>query len=133
LGKVNLELFSKKYDFISRFSTGGELVMFIISEVTDFEIEDLLVAKSSLQLTLRSRLATAQCPICTKTGMRVQSCYFRTLGDLPANGYQVKLRLLVRRWYCDNSGCVRRIFAQRFPALTCPYAQRTNRLSQALL
>jgi transposase len=107
--------------------------MFIISEVTDFEIEDLVVAANSLQLTLRSRLAAAQCPICTKTGLRVQSCYFRTLGDLPASGYQVKLHLLVRRFYCDNPACKRRIFAQRFPALTCPRAQRTNRVNQTLL
>ncbi len=56
-----------------------------------------------------------------------------TLTDLPSSGRRVQLQLLVRRFYCDNSQCIRRIFAERFTSLTRPYAQRTNRLEQALL
>jgi len=33
------------------------------------------------------------------------------------------------RWRCRNDRCERRIFAERLPALTAPFARRTARLA----
>jgi transposase len=99
---------------------------------SDFEIENVTVA-DNLQLLLRLRSTTANCPLCAIPAQRVQSRYTRSLADLPISGRGVQLRLLVRRFYCDNSECIRRIFAERFTSFTRPYAQRTNRLEQGLL
>ena len=39
------------------------------------------------------------------------------------------LDISVRRFFCDNDGCQRTIFAERMPSLVVPYARRTNRLA----
>jgi transposase len=56
----------------------------------------------------------------------------RTLRDLPASGRPVHLVLHVRRFFCQESTCLRKIFAERFPALTLPRVKFTLRLQEAL-
>jgi transposase len=56
----------------------------------------------------------------------VHSGYRRTLADRPWNGLRVRLCLRTRRWFCDRPGCPRRIFTERLPGLTQPYARRTH-------
>lgn len=106
--------------------------MFFLPELTDFETENINVNEQLWQGTFRSKVTTVACPLCLTPARRVQSRYRRTLADLPLSGQGFQLQLLVRRFYCDNITCVRRIFSERFPSLTRPYAQRTNRLSQTL-
>jgi transposase len=108
--------------------------MIFLSDFVDFEIDnETTLTEQGVQLSLRSRLPVAHCPLCDRPATRTQSRYFRTLSDFPVRGRPLQLRLLVRRFHCDNAGCSRRIFAERFPALSRPYAQRTDRLNQALL
>jgi hypothetical protein len=38
----------------------------------------------------------------------------------------------VRRFFCKQNTCAQKIFAERLPKLCRPYAQRTNRLQEAL-
>ena len=73
----------------------------------------------------------ACCPLCQRPSRRVHSRYWRTLADLPCAEQSVCLKVQVRRFFCTNRRCTRRIFAERLPDLTKPYAQRTNRLKQA--
>jgi len=47
---------------------------------------------------------------------------------LPVSDHPVRLRLRVRRFFCFNSACPRATFAERFPELLGPKAQRTRRL-----
>jgi hypothetical protein len=42
----------------------------------------------------------------------------------------VRLHLLVRRFRCVNRRCPRRTFAESYPKLVMPYAQRTIRLRE---
>jgi transposase len=44
----------------------------------------------------------------------------------------VRLRLHRRRFFCSSPACSRRIFTERLPATTTPYARRTLRLNEAL-
>lgn len=106
--------------------------MFFLPESSNFEIEKVAVSELGVVLSLAHRLSSSLCPLCAQPAHRVQSRYTRTLSDLPVSGLRVQLVVLVRRFYCDNNECKRRIFSQRFPTLTRPYAKRTDRLSQAL-
>jgi transposase len=54
------------------------------------------------------------------------------MADLPWCGIPVHLYAKVRRFFCDNGACPRRIFAERIDELADVYARKTCRLIQSL-
>jgi transposase len=64
---------------------------------------------------------------------RIHSHYERTLAALPWAQYRVRLQLRVRKWFCHNRHCPRRIFTERLPTVAAPWARRTLRLAHRLL
>jgi transposase len=80
-------------------------------------------------LTLASRPRATPCPLCGRQTKRAHSRYERTLADLPWGAHRVAIRLKVRRLFCDNAQCARRIFAERLPGIAAPWARRTARLA----
>ncbi len=94
-------------------------------------ITDILAEKRkslpSLTLALTSVRRAACCPLCRRASRRVHSHYVRTLADLPLGERTLTLHLSVRRFFCHTRECPRRIFAERLPELTQPYARRTQR------
>jgi hypothetical protein len=48
------------------------------------------------------------------------------------SGRPVELIVCVRRFFCQESTCVRKIFAERFPSLTLPRVKFTRRLQETL-
>lgn len=88
--------------------------------------------RSAITLTLQARRITARCPLCGRRSKRVHSHYERTLADLPWGVHTVTLRLRVRRLFCRNIRCARRIFAERLPAIAPPWARGTRRLEDRL-
>ena len=89
-------------------------------------------AQSALTINLRARQATARCPLCGRRSRRVHSRYQRTLTDLPWGEHAVTVLLNVRRLFCDNARCERRIFAERLPDVAAPWARKTVRLAERL-
>jgi len=75
----------------------------------------------------------APCPLCATPARRIHSDYGRTLADLPWAQYRVCLQLRVRKWFCRNRACHRRIFTERLPTVAAPWARRTLRLAQRLV
>lgn len=73
------------------------------------------------------------CPLCRTAAHRMHSRYSRRVADLPCAGRQVTLRLTVRKFFCPNLSCPRKIFAEQFPDLVQSYARLTNRLREALV
>ncbi|MEV0733387.1 ISL3 family transposase [Polymorphospora sp. NPDC050346] len=67
----------------------------------------------------------ARCPDCGSKSARVHSRYRRVLADPAIGGRQTLLRVRVRRFFCDDTTCHRRTFAEQVPGLTTPYARRT--------
>jgi transposase len=98
---------------------------------SDMQIVQVNVA-DEITVTLRATSPTASCPDCGTISKRIQSRYSRTLHDLPSSGRPVHLVLQVRRFRCQKSICGRKIFAEQFPELSAPHAQRTRRLQEAL-
>jgi len=89
-------------------------------------------ASPSITLTLKSRHGAARCPLCGGWARRVHSRYERTLTDLPWGEHAVAVRLRVRRMFCDNARCERRIFTERLPGVAAPWARKTARLAGRL-
>ncbi len=103
----------------------------IIPDLSDLIIEQVSVA-NEVTITIRAASPMASCPCCGTISKRIQSWYTRTLRDLPASGRLVHLIVRVRRFFCQESTCVRKIFAERFPSLTLPRVKFTLRLQEAL-
>jgi transposase len=76
--------------------------------------------------------ASARCPWCHQLSRRVHSRYHRTLADLPWAGQQVYWRVAVRKFYCTNGHCSRKVFAERLDEVARAYGRRTVRQQQAL-
>src|SRR5216684_1519792 len=72
------------------------------------------------------------CPLCFCPAERRHSQYTRVVADLPCAGFRVHLILHVRRFFCDNADCIRKIFTERLPAFVLPWARLTVRLCEAL-
>ena len=107
----------------------------MLPDATALRLEACHVDTTAAQITLRvhSTQASAPCPVCTTPAQRLHSHYERTLADLPWADYRVCLQLRVRKWFCRNRACQRRIFTERLPTVTAPWARRTLRLAQRLV
>jgi len=73
-----------------------------------------------------------RCPLCAQLSRRIHGCYVRTLADLPWCGTPVRLRVRVRKFFCDVPSCERRIFAERLDAVAGVHARATDRQREAL-
>jgi transposase len=105
--------------------------MTILPDLPELVIEQVSVTNDAT-ITMRAASQVAFCPCCGTISKRIQSRYTRTLRDLPASGRPVHLVLHVRRFFCQESKCVRKIFAERFPSLTLPRVKFTLRLQETL-
>lgn len=76
--------------------------------------------------------STASCPVCGEPSRRIHSRYERTLQDLTLAQWRTTLQLKVRKFFCAHSACPRRIFTERLPQITAPWARRTARLAAKL-
>jgi transposase len=75
----------------------------------------------------------APCPECHCRSERVHSRYQRTLQDLPWQGNTVRFVLTVRRFFCGNGVCPRKIFAEPVDKVAMRYRRKTTRLEDVLL
>jgi transposase len=107
----------------------------LLPDATTLRLEACAVDDTTAQITLRVRSTqtSAPCPLCATPTRRLHSDYERTLADLPWAQYRVCLQLRVRKWFCRNRACPRRIFTERLPTVAAPWARRTLRLAQRLL
>ena len=105
--------------------------MTIIANLSDLVIEQVSVI-NDVVVTACAASPTASCPCCGMISQRVHSHYQRTLRDLPASGRPVHLVLQVRRFFCEEQTCIRKIFAERFPSLTLPRVRFTLRVAARL-
>ena len=107
----------------------------LLPDATVLRLEACEVDDTTAQITLRVRATqtSAPCPLCATPARRIHSDYGRTLADLPWAQYRVCLQLRVRKWFCGNRRCRRRIFTERLPTVAAPWARRTLRLAQRLI
>src|SRR5712691_3050694 len=111
-------------DFMSCLLPAGPLLQ--------LETWHLDAAAAQLTLCLTSVQALVQCPVCQCPTQHTHSRYTRTVADLPWAHVRVVLQLGVRKFFCANGRCTRRIFTERLPQLLAPWARRTQRLAHRL-
>lgn len=97
-----------------------------------FVIDEVQTEETALLIGARAVTTTRPCPDCGQFSIRIHSRYWRVVRDLPVTTQAVRLRLHVRRFFCDAPECSRRTFAERLPDLAPPHAQRTVRLTRSL-
>jgi transposase len=78
--------------------------------------------ETATQLTLQvtSTQVLVYCPVCRLPTRRIHSRYVRTVADLPWAQWRVVLQLQVRKFFCTNGRCTRRIFTERLSSLMAP-------------
>lgn len=97
-----------------------------------YRLDEVDVDNGLLRCCLSLTSQSAQCPCCGTYSPRVHSIYLRTLTDLPFGPNPLRLKLRLRKYFCGNHNCARRIFAERIPELARPYARRSDRLTQII-
>lgn len=95
-------------------------------------IEKLQKQEGWLEIVVKPLADKAICPLCEQCSTRVHSSYQRSLQDLPCCGQVLRLQLMVRRFFCDNDACGRKVFTERVSEVVQPYARRTIRHNEAL-
>lgn len=110
------------------------LSLLLYASLGGFILGDFLVdAEAKIAtLFLKAEAAKTPCPLCQLESNKIQSCYTRTLADLPFAEFSLVLKLYTRRFWCNNGECQRKIFAEGFHDLAARKARRTLRLNTRL-
>jgi transposase len=95
-------------------------------------VDELSFTADLLTIYASTTDLAAECPLCGQLSLRIHGCYMRTLADLPWCGTPVRLRVRVRKFFCDEPSCERKIFAERLEEVTRPFARATDRQRDAL-
>ena len=111
-----------------------EILRHLLPDTQQIQLENwsLETANTKLYVTVSSTQMLAQCPLCGCFSRRVHSRYERNLQDLGLAQYRMTLQVQVRKFFCINAACIRRIFTERLPELAAPWARKTVRLVQRL-
>ncbi|GHO63934.1 transposase [Ktedonobacter sp. SOSP1-52] len=90
-------------------------------------IEHIQTSENEVQITVIATHPTSCCPLCGHPSCFVHSRYRRRVRDVPCGGRRVQLVLCVRKFFCRNPLCERKVFTERLPELVRPWAQMTIR------
>ncbi|WP_285756445.1 transposase family protein [Parageobacillus sp. G301] len=88
-------------------------------------------AGDHLRLTVKSNRESSSCPACHHASSRPHSRYTRVIQDLPIADQPVRLLLISRKWFCDDSSCSVKVFTERYDWLA-PHGRRTLRAEHTL-
>src|SRR5579863_7358717 len=103
----------------------------VLFDLPGMGLDGLEVDAETIMIDVHVEASEAACPLCQAVAHRVHSRYVRTLYDAPCGTKALRLMIQVRRFFCDNQDCPRKIFAERL-ALTEVSARMTTRFRQGL-
>lgn len=95
-------------------------------------IEKIERLQSGVRVWASARSTVGVCRSCGVGSGRVHSRYHRRLADLPIAGAPVVLSLRMRRFFCDNTTCTAKTFAEQVEGLTSSHARRSQPLRRML-
>jgi transposase len=70
---------------------------------------------------------SSPCPLCSTPSYAIHSYYRRKPLELPCLGKAVRLLLSVKKFFCREASCPRKIFTERLPELIEPSSRLTTR------
>jgi transposase len=96
------------------------------------EITSISEAKEELRVCVTSQRDHSCCPVCGTVSRTIHSYYRRKPQDLPCVGRPLRLVLTVKKFFCRETSCARKIFAERLPDLIEVSSRLTKRLRAAV-
>jgi transposase len=87
---------------------------------------------SVMRIFVRSIRYAVNCPYCGKNTDKVHSLYLRKFRDLPIQEKKVEIVIDNRKFFCLNTECTKKTFAEAFDCLP-KMGRRSNRLTKAIL
>jgi transposase len=103
-----------------------------LPHLCDVVLQEVTGNADHLTVVAASSAPAAVCPLCQQPSQRRHSTYRRIIADLPWSATPVTLCLQVRRFFCTNSRCQRKIFCERVQRVADAYCRRTQRLRASL-
>jgi transposase len=88
---------------------------------------------TTLTLGIVTTTPHSTCPCCRRESWRIHSRYSRRLAEEPIFGHRVRLQITVRRFFCRDELCPRRVFVEPLDGFAARYARTTTRLARAHL
>ena len=107
-------------------------VAHLLALSADLRIDQCTITASALVIEVISTQPVCCCPVCGQTSDQLHSRYLRVVADVPCGNRPVSLHLEVRKFFCRNTSCLRKIFTERLPEFVQPSARMTERLRSAL-
>jgi transposase len=107
-----------------------EAALLALSE--GMEIDQIQIRETGLEVSVISTHPQSCCPLCSQASSHIHSRYHRTLKDAPCVGRQLQLSLTVRKFFCRNPTCSRKVFTERISELAEPWARMTTRLREQI-
>jgi transposase len=104
----------------------------LLFDLKDLKLETITRIDGRIIINTAMTATAAACLDCRQPSTRIHSRYQRTLADLPCGGQETILQIQVRRFFCLNQKCPRRLFAEQVPSVMKRYARRTLRQERAL-
>src|ERR1700690_1656166 len=101
-------------------------------EIAGLEIDEVEVSEERVRIEAHSTHNKAGCPDCGQVSSQVHSWYQRHPMDLACIGQTVQFVLSVRRFFCIEKTCQRRMFVEPMNPWLARYARRTGRLNTIL-
>ncbi len=90
------------------------------------------IIDGSITISAHSKQKTAQCPCCDYKSKYVHSSYIRVLRDLSISTCCVSIHLTVRKFFCKNTECEKKIFTEQPGTEITAYSRMTNRTTKTL-
>jgi transposase len=87
----------------------------LLLNTDQFEIGSLALEENQIRLEVESTARCASCPNCQRESRAIHSHYLRYPRELPWAERPVIVELKVKRFFCHNSKCSKRTFAEPFP------------------
>ena len=96
------------------------------------EITSMSETPEELLVRVTSHRQTSCCPTCSTPSSAIHSYYRRKPRDLPCVGRPIHLLLTVRKFFCRNPHCSRKVFTERLPDFIEASSRLTTRLRTAV-
>ena len=104
----------------------------LLSLPEGMEIDQIHITETGLVVSVISTSSESCCPLCSQPSSHIHSHYHRSLKDAACVGRQLQLQLSVRKFFCRNPDCERKVFTERLKTLTEPWARMTTRLREQI-
>ncbi len=98
----------------------------------NLEVDTYEIINDEIFIYTKSTRDEATCPYCGQISSKVHSFYTREFKDLPISGKKSNIILKNRKFFCNNSNCKRKTFAETFDFLGFK-AKKTKRLEEYIL